>query len=72
MMEKPKLSEGVEAAEVEIRAMLQDMHVMGGNDYEPSRIEEILGRLQDGSLSPEAAVEEARKVLDQKITNSYH
>lgn len=62
----------VDAAESAIRAMLQEMHVMGGNDTEPSQIQGILDQLKEGTLSPDGAVAEARAILNHKMEGAYH
>lgn len=50
----------------EVRAIFQEIATMGGNNYEPSAIEEILRALQEGEITGEEAVSRARGIRDSK------
>lgn len=50
----------------EIAAIEAQMRVMGRNDAEPSAIKDILDALQTGSITPLAAVEMARSMIETK------
>jgi len=58
------------SAEAAIRMLLQEMHTMGGNDSEPSAIQQILEKLQAGTIDPISAQEQAQKIRDRK--SDYH
>jgi hypothetical protein len=48
----------------------QSANVMGANDYEPNAFRLIREKLEDGELSPAAAVNQAQGILDSK--QDYH
>ena len=45
----------------------QEMAILGNNDTEHSRINDILKRLEEGTISPNDAVKEARGIEASKI-----
>jgi hypothetical protein len=53
-----------------IEEIRSEISVMGGNDSEFDELNNILAQLENGSYSPERAVEEARKIRDRKA--DYH
>lgn len=57
-------------ASVQIEAIKAQIRVLGGNDTEPSEIEEIRKGLESGELKPLEAVELAQAILDRK--QDYH
>jgi len=60
-----------EQAEMQIRAILQNMALMGGVSNEPSNIHDILRQLDEGSISPDTAIIMAREVENGRQEN-YH
>ncbi len=62
--------ESAEEPETVVRAIWQEAHAMGGNDFEPSAFETILEQLKLGKLTGEEAVREARRIRNSK--EEYH
>jgi hypothetical protein len=50
----------------EILALSEQMRVMGRNDVEPAAIKNITDALQTGAITPTAAVEMARSMIETK------
>ncbi len=55
-----------EKARIEIRMILQQVAVMGNNDYEFPYLNELLVKLEKDEIAPADAIEEAGKVLSRK------
>ena len=55
-----------EEAETKVRTLLQEVAVMGRNDSEFSRFNEILDLLRRGECTPQEAVKMAHEVRDSK------
>jgi len=59
-----------QSVEFKIRGILQDVAVMGANDYEIPAINAVLEKLQSDEYSPEEALEKAQKIIEGKA--DYH
>lgn len=53
-----------------IIALASQAEVMGANDYEPSAFKRLQQELEEGTLSPEAAISQAEEILNSK--QDYH
>ena len=60
----------IEEAEIEIRAMLQDMAVAGAIDFEKSAVDAVLERLKEGATAPDNAIAEVLSIQEHRM--DYH
>ena len=56
---------------LQVKAIEQQTHAMGGNDYEPEAFRQIIDELEASRLAPARAVQQAQGILDSKNSN-YH
>ena len=59
----------LQEALVEIEVIRQDIHLMAGNDSEYDELDDIIGELKSGKLTPEASVAKANLVKSRKNVN---
>ncbi|PIT89479.1 MAG: hypothetical protein COU27_00100, partial [Candidatus Levybacteria bacterium CG10_big_fil_rev_8_21_14_0_10_36_7] len=55
----------------EIRAIMSQVSVMGGNDFEIPALENIMTNVESGEISPEEGVHQAQNIADSK-SSDYH
>ncbi len=54
----------------EIKAIENEVSVMGGNDYEIPALEKLIESIRNEELSPKEALNQAEKIRDSK--QNYH
>ena len=71
MNEKPQLAkDSIVEAIHEIQMIKAQVGQMGANDFEIPALDELIRRVQSSECSPEFALQEARRIFEQK--ESYH
>lgn len=53
-----------------IKAIKQEVNVLGANDFEIPRLDELIRQIEAGETTPEKAIEEATSIRDSK--QDYH